>query len=185
MRRPLQKPRFVEPREHILAALVRDAERVIDHQVQAMEELDDKSEHMLGLGVALLAGGVSIATFLAGRESAPRPDWTFFCLLCAGGTTNIAAILAFLESYVGFRHGTRLAVGPSLEWIQAKANDPDWSLPSHRLSLLSEEGYPTYARVNSIKMAHSARARRLGLASVAAAVILYFAALADILAEAI
>jgi hypothetical protein len=125
----LPKPRFIEPQERLLAALVRDAERVIDHQVKAMEELDDESEHMLGLGVALLAGGLSIATFLVGGGSAPHPGWAFFCLLCAAGATNIVAILAFLESYVGFQHGTRLAVGPSIEWLRAKANDPTWSLP--------------------------------------------------------
>ena len=166
----------------LLAALLGEAERVIDHQAKAMEELDDKSEHMVGLGVALLAGGLSIATFLIGKDSAPRPDWTFFLLLCAAGAANLAAILAFLESYVGFRHGAQVAVGPSLDWLQTRSLDPTWSLPSHRLSLLSQDGYPAYAQANAETMAHSARARRIGLFLLAAALLLYLAALVEILA---
>jgi hypothetical protein len=180
----LPKPSTRAPDSGLLAILLHDAERVVDHQVKAMEELDDKSEHMVGLGVAMLAGSLSIATFLVGKESAPRPDWTFLWRLGAAGAANILAILAFLESYVGFRHGTEVVVGPSLDWVAQKSQDRDWNTASHLSSLLSPDGYPAYARFNRANLRRSAAARRAGLLALAGAVVLYAGALIDIMAKA-
>lgn len=96
-----------------LALLVHDAERVIDHQIQAIEELDDKSEHMISLAVALLAAGVSLATIVVTANGA-KPHFGFFWVLLAGGLVNLVAIMAFLESYIGFRGGVEVHRGPSL-----------------------------------------------------------------------
>ena len=168
----------------LLAVLLHDAERVIDHQVQAVEELDDKSEHMIGLAVALLAGGLSLATFATSRANS-HPDAWFFWMLLGAGALNLVAIVAFLESYVGFRHGVEVHVGPSLTWIQAKAQDRTWSVPSHYLSLLSDNGYPAYYKFNLARMLHSAGARRFGLLTLAGSVLLYTVAFVYLLVLAI
>jgi hypothetical protein len=172
------------PDATLLSALLHDAERVIDHQVRAMEELDDKSEHMLGLGVGALAGGLGLATVAAGKESL-QPDWLFFWSVVAGGLLNMAAILAFLESYLGIRDGGSLWVGPSLDWVREKSVDPTWSLASHRLSLLSADGYASYYRFNRERQQRSARWRARGLAGLALATVCYTVALVQILAQAI
>lgn len=164
----------------LLEALLHDAERVIDHQVQAVEELDDKSEHMIGLAVALLGGGLSLALFAVSRNNI-HPNVWFFWMLLGAGAVNLVAIVAFLESYIGFRRGVEVHVGPSLSWIQAKAQDETWGVPSHYLSLLSDEGYPAYYKFNLAKMLHSAGARRFGLFTLAGAVLLYTVALVYLL----
>lgn len=179
-----RQPTNPVPSPALLGVLLHDAERVIDHQIQAVEELDDKSEHMIGLAVALLAGGLSLALFAVSRDHI-HPDAWFYWMLLGAGVVNLVGIVAFLESYIGFRRGVEVHVGPSLAWIQTKAQDNTWGVSSHYLSLLSDEGYPAYYKFNLAKMLHSAGARRFGLLTLAGSVLLYTVALVYLLAQAI
>lgn len=47
-----------------LREMLREQERVIDHQIRALAEQDGNSEHMIKLCVAALAGGVALASVL-------------------------------------------------------------------------------------------------------------------------
>lgn len=171
------------PDAHVLEALLHDAERIIDHQIRAIEELDDKSEHMIGLGVALLAGGLSLATFTV-SEGSLDPGPFFLGGMVVAGAANLVALGSFLVSYIGFPRDSEAGTGPSLDWIHSKSCDRDWTYQSHLLSLLSANGYPAYSRVNLGRIEHSMRARRNGLLALAVAVPLYTVASAQILVKA-
>lgn len=107
----------------LLLDLREEGKRVLDHQAVAMEQLDAKTQHTLGLAVAALAGAIALLTFtadrLAGRVGAP-----FVVLFGAAGAVNLAAIGVLLASYVGYRRQTEIAVGPSLDWLARTAEDP-------------------------------------------------------------
>lgn len=55
-----------------LREMLREMERVIDHQIRALEEQDDKSEQLIRLVIAALAGGIALGSFLV--RGSPKPS---------------------------------------------------------------------------------------------------------------
>ena len=49
------------------------AERLLDHQIRAAEDLDDKAEQMIRLAIATMAGAITIAV-VVGQEPAIDAD---------------------------------------------------------------------------------------------------------------
>lgn len=94
--------------------MLRESERTLDHQVRAMEELDDKSEHMLTLGVAAIGGGVTLAS-LAVVNIPASIDRSFIVGILVAGILNLGSLLLFAGSYIGFKRHTEVHIGPRLE----------------------------------------------------------------------
>lgn len=166
----------------LLGEMLREAERAIDHQVHAVERLDSKSQQLLNLGVAALAGGLAIATLTTQIPDKATGTLLLFALLLAG-LLNILALLFFFEAYVGLRHHPELHVGPQLEWLKAKSLDPYWRPIDHFTSILGD--YARYYSWNARQIARSAARRRWGLQALAGGLLLYVAAMSYIVAEAI
>lgn len=162
--------------------MLRESERTIDQQVRAMEELDDKSEHMLTLGVAALGGGAALATF-AIANARLSVDAVFLAGVFIAGSLNLLALLLLSASYIGFRQHIERHVGPRLAWIAEKSNDATWRLLDHYLSLVMD--YPSYEDWNAKRMAASAKKRRYGLNALLLAVLAYGLAFAYILTASI
>lgn len=154
----------------LLAEMLRESERILDHQVKALEELDDKSEQMLGLGVALLGGGVAFGVLVT-TSNALAVNSTFIGLLASAGLLNVAALAFFVGSYIGFVRHTEVHVGPSLAWIRDKSNEASWSLMDHYLSVLFD--IPSYYDWNNRKSVAAARRRQVGVYVLLVAVALY------------
>jgi hypothetical protein len=166
----------------LLREMVREAERLVDHQLQAMEELDNKSEQMIKLSVALLAGGAALAGFTI-RHLVAYAGGAFLAALGVAATLNGTAIVSFVASYVGLRHQTDAHVGPHPRWLKQKPVDEGWTLALHVGSLI--QGYADYSDHNVGRMRTSARRRVRGLALLAAALIGYASAVVSIAARTI
>lgn len=156
-----------------LAEMLREAERALDHQVRALEEQDDKSEQLITLGVAAIGGGLALA-LIALREPSRPGGLPGPVLFGAASLFNLVAIAMFLNSYIGFFRHVEAHVGPSLDWLKDKSNDPEWSLANHYVSLLSDTA--NYAKHNLARMLHSTRWRRRGLYWLSASISGYLAA---------
>lgn len=162
--------------------MVGGAERLIDHQVRAAEELDDKAEHMIKVAIATIGGALTVALFV-GQEpdiDATTPSAILFGI---GLVMNLAAIVWFIDSYVGLRKPLEMYPAPDIGWLDAKRADPDWDLEVHLESLISS--YSQYAKSNVAKMEQSARKRRAGLYLLFASVATYVFAIAFIVARTI
>lgn len=152
-----------------LQEMLREQERVIDHQVRAIEELDDKSEHMIRLSMAALAGGVGLASLLP-RATEVTPLIALLPLGIAAGL-NLAARIAFVDAYVGFREHAEAHIGPDPSWVARKAQADDWTLERHLLALIADhEGYSAH---NGEVMEHTAARRRMGVYVLLASILAY------------
>lgn len=140
--------------------MLREAERVIDHQVRALEELDDKSEQMITVTIAALAGGVAMGLLLA-QESLGLSSPAATLSLGLAGALNLLALGMFLFAYLGGTAHTEVEVGPSIRWLVEKSNDETWDEPTHLVSAIS--GFTEYDRHNIERMAHATDWRRRGL----------------------
>lgn len=115
-------------RAPLLAEMLSEAERVLDHQVHALEELDDKVEQLLALSVAVLLGAFALAAFLAERAGA----WRLYAAgLSGGGLWNVAAIVRFARAYGVVDREVETQAGPDTYWLVERARDPAWSADAH------------------------------------------------------
>jgi hypothetical protein len=162
--------------------MVDGAERLIDHQVRAAEELDDKAEHMIKVAIATLGGALTVALFV-GQEpeiDATRSSALFFGV---GLLLNLAAVVSFIDSYIGFRRPLELYPAPDIGWLNEKRSTVGWNLEVHLESLLSS--YANYSESNVTKMEQSAQKRRAGLYILMTCVATYVLAIAFIVARSI
>ncbi|SRR5581483_2906540 len=147
--------------------MLREAERTLDTQLRAAEELDDKTEQMLTLAVSTLGGEVAILAYVAERHDLGLPVRAAFG--CALGAAFFA-VLAFLDAYLGIRRRGQVQAGPNLARLAEVANDPSWSRERHLLSVL--RGYALYFEGNARIMMHASRSRQVGLAALAVSTLL-------------
>lgn len=162
--------------------MVADAERLIDNQVRAAEELDDKAEQMITLAVATLAGALTVALFI-GQEPDITANWGFAGLYAVGLLLNLIGIVLFIDSYIGIRHPMEMYPAPDIRWLEKKRDDPGWNLESHLSSLISS--YAAYSESNVSKMKQSADRRRHGLYLLMGAVSVYAVSILFIVAGTI
>lgn len=139
--------------------MLREQERVIDHQVRALEELDDKSEHMIRLSMAALAGGVGLASLLL-RGMTPSAEVSLLPLGLAA-FLNLVALTAFVDAYVGLKDHRSAQVGPDAGWVAQRAQDEDWSLEAHLLTVVTD--HEIFSSHNLTAMERAATRRRFGV----------------------
>lgn len=83
----------------LLLELVRQSERVIEAQLHASEEGDDKSEQILAVALLVMAGGAAAAQLVVSNDS--TPDAPFLVLLMGGLTCAAVAFWHVGRGYVG------------------------------------------------------------------------------------
>lgn len=129
-----------------LAELQRQAERVLDHEVTARERMDAKTQHLMGVGLATLAGGVALATFAAERLPG-KVAGGFVAAVGFAALANLAAMGLLTASYVGFRGHAEVAVGPGLDGLAEKAQDPSWTREETYVNVLvAAQSFSRYNR---------------------------------------
>lgn len=154
----------VEP----LAEILREAERVLDHQVQFLGELDDKVGQTLSLAVGLLMAASTLAAFLSDRAH----PWRLYALgLCAGGLWNLAAALHLARACGLVDREVEARVGPDPGWLVERAHDPDWPPRRHDLQVLG--AVHNSIEANDRMAAFVSEARAKGLRWLLAALMAY------------
>lgn len=156
----------------VLPLMLDEARRVLDHQVRAIEELDDKTEHMLTLTVSSLGGTLLLAGVVVERAGAGAR--ATFTAIAVGAVFHLLAAGFLLNGYLGVGRKTEIAVGADVAWIAGKANDPSWTEERHLVSLLMT--YPHFAARNTRRMRDSNRARATALAFLGVGVVVECAA---------
>lgn len=164
----------------LLLGMKRDAERILDHQVQAMEKLDEKAALFLRFGVVLLVAGVGLVSFLL--QIAPsRVGIGIFLSVVSGALLNLAGLFLLSVSYLGGTQGERIAFGPSAYWLKTKSQDADWTRRQQLVSVLNAA--PGYVAHNIKRISTSARRVFLGLALVFMSALFYATPMIYILLE--
>lgn len=157
-----------------LEEMVRESERVIDHQVRAIEEVDRKAAHLTTSAQAALGGGVLLATFVA-ADVPGRVDLLFLAAFSTGGILNVLSLTHLFGPVRGRERVERIGVGPDPEWVASKSRQTDWDLGVHLLSVL--EGLSRYAATNRGMLRRKAVRRYRGLRLLSGALALYAASL--------
>lgn len=140
----------------MLREMVREAERAIDHQVRALENLDGKGAQTVTAAQAALAGAVALVAFVIGQAPGPVEPLTMV-LFAAGAVANVVALVAQMGSARGRTVHDQVRVAPHHAWIEEKAKEQAWELERHLLSVL--EGLARYAEGNLALMEIAARRR--------------------------
>jgi len=162
--------------------MVTDAERLLDHQVEAAQDLDAKAEHMIKLGAATIAGALAIGVLVADNADLEADRWSAG-LFAVGVLLNMLAAFFFVDSYLGFRTQGELHVAPDSHWLCAKRDDPSWNLEQHLGSLIGS--YAGYSDYNVGRMTQSTLGRKHGLICLVIAAGFYVVALALIVVAVI
>lgn len=149
-----------QDRATLLREMVREAERVVDHQARLWEGLDAKAEQLMRLALLTLAGAVALATFFLQVQDIPL-DETFLFLFLAGGLLVVLAVLFIVSSYVGIRSDRRFDVGPSPAWLVERSSHRNSTLEVHLGKVL--ETYEEDFATNRRRMDLVARSRRWGV----------------------
>lgn len=165
----------------LLAEMVREAERVIDHQVSELKELDTKSAHVTTTAQALLAGAVILITFVTG-QTPDRVDAVFLAIFTLAATINAVSLTRSLDALSGVRAPETVSLGPSPAWLAERSVEGDRGIPEHLRAVL--RGLSSYEKANVKVMRQKADKRILTLRLLSAAVALYTTSLFYILLEA-
>jgi hypothetical protein len=155
----------------LLAEMVREAERVIDHQVRAKEAIDAKSQNALTVAIAALGGGLALGSLVLTR-GAPT-DAFFLAAIAAGGGLNLGSVLVLLDAYMGLRLRRELAIGPSVAALSERALRDDWTWMDHGTTLLASlaEQYDQNGRAIEAAVARRREGLLLLVGSLAAYVV--------------
>lgn len=88
---------------------MRQGERVIEAQLRAGEEGDDKSEQILAVALLVMAGGAAAAQLVVAGRS--RPDAPFMVLLVGGLVCAAWSFWHVGRGYVGAGQSIRFRIG--------------------------------------------------------------------------
>ncbi len=158
------------------------AERLLDHQIRAAEELDDKAEQMIRLAIATMAGAITVALFV-GQEPAIDADPLAAIIFGVGLVANLLAAFLFVHAYVGVGRPVELYPSVSAQWLLEKKQDDTWTVEDHLSSLVTS--YAAYAESNVKKMERSAGRRTRGLFCLLAGIMVESVAIALIVGRTI
>lgn len=120
--------------DDFLAEAVREAERVQDLELGAMTEWDNRTQTLITLASAALAGGFALGAFLGGTLCAS--DRLLLLLPAIGGVASLIAMVLFVQSYTGIWSKHIYYATPSTKDLLNKAKDDSWSLDHHRSAFL-------------------------------------------------
>jgi hypothetical protein len=154
-----------------LREMLREAERVIDHEVRAIEELDKKTAQALTLSLS----GLSLFVLLGGFVG-PKASPAFLALFMVAGVLNAGAVYLLVKSYHGPESRAEVNVGPSPVWMAEKLGTQE-GLGDHYAAVLF--GYAEYHihNVRFMDEIKKARSNAVGLLSLAGA---FYAAAATV-----
>jgi hypothetical protein len=169
-----------EEDDALFAEMLRVAERVLDHQVKAIEALDLKTQNAITLGVAALGGGLALGSLVTAQGRAGVDVW-FAGVFGAGGLLNLAALALLIDANTGLRRQRFVRYGVHVSWL--RESWPDGSLRELRRSMVRE--IEDYAISNAHVMRAIASRRRQGLLVGFAAVTAYALALVYIVARSV
>jgi hypothetical protein len=143
-----------------LLELVRQGERVIDHQVQQSDVQDEKSRQLITLVTGLLAAAAVGSGWLA---RLPELDlgWLllpFVALVVGGVLCSAVAFRLSTDAYLGARGGNKLLVG----WGGSQLKDAALADDAHANVLKSTlMGMKDWTEAN-VKSQEAAKAKRVG-----------------------
>lgn len=157
-----------------MAELIREAERALDLQVRAFERGDSRAEQMIGLASAALVAGAGAVSAAVAGTTGPLP-WPPILLSFAGSVSTLLSIGLFVRAYLGLRDQPKLRAGPSSEWLLSESRTPGTSLVGHWRTALQVHA-DSYTE-NLVSLDSALRARRLGLRTLVAGVLLFAGAL--------
>lgn len=157
----------------LLGEILREAERVLDHQVRALDTLDDKVEQMLTLSVGVLLGAFALAAFLAERAN---PWRAYAAALAAGGLWNVTAVVRFARAYGVVDREIEAQVGPDSYWLVERAQDTTWAAEAHAAQVLG--AIHNSIEANGEMAAFVSQERARGMRWLLAALTLYAAVIA-------
>ena len=118
----------------LLAEMLREAERVVDRQVESLRALDAKTEQVLGMGVALVGAEVAGAGYLQGAGDGWSVGDSF---LIGAIALAFAGLAVLLDVYVGVRRSSVWLMGPDVAWLSREANDPRWRSVEHYVHVIA------------------------------------------------
>lgn len=137
----------------------------IEYQIDASESAERKAARLINVGLAAIAGGLTIAGYMAPRaDQFPSEDmWVSAVALGVGLLLNFGALLYFLDAYVGLKRNRRpvFQVDMSPDWLEAWAQNDQWSREHMQYSLIQTLG--DNVRTNSEKLQDLSSRRRAGL----------------------
>src|ERR1051325_3389938 len=145
--------------------MLREAERVLDHEVQAIEQLDAKTSQALTLAIS----GITLLVVL-GTLAGTNVSRSFLALLALAGLANAAAVHALIRAYHSLPSRAEVSVGPSPAWL-ADALTVARSLREPMDSFLL--GYRDYHSNNQAFIADMKRSRTVGVKLLVASALLY------------
>jgi hypothetical protein len=159
-----------DPDLPLLRESLREAERVLDHQMEALQEVDDKAEQVLAVTLATTGGGLAFFAYASAKVD-PGRSFGFILVFAVGFAANVLAAAAFLSGYLGFVNPTVVQAGPAPAWIAQRTTDPSWSERDHLRSVIA--GHARYF-ANNERIFRQVRAWTLGgFALLALAVVCY------------
>ena len=171
--RPNQVPRFVpspdDPHDPaILAELARETERILDLQVKAFERAEDKSDRLISLSLAVLGGGLSLATLALALALAlgGRGSWREAVGLgpmSLGAAFNLGSLVLFLRASPGLLEHHDVRLGPAPSALARRALDKTWELADHYLNFIDAMADCHVENLANLARAVTARQRGLRL----------------------
>lgn len=162
-------------RTPLLESILRQMERYVDHQVRAVEELDDKIEQLLAIDLLLLGLGITLLDRAVGRSLVDpgAPSLVLTGPLVVGFLAVVGSMILLIRGYVGVgsSRGPRHQAGPDPGWLAQAAEEEGWTR-SHFLHGLIK-GYERWAEDNENEISRIVRGRRAALVLALFGVLLY------------
>lgn len=159
--------------------VLRQLERLLDHEVRTIEEIDDKLELLLGFHLAVIGGGIALARNLAAAPTnslGASPPPVVLALLAGGTLVLGVSFLLLLRGYLGWSPGTGpdTVSGPSPAALVAARRDSRVTFADLLEGLIY--GYQAYIDELEDTFRTSVAYRRMGLAASFTGLGLYTAA---------
>lgn len=141
-------------------------ERLLDHEVRALEEADDQFELLVVVDLAVLGGAIALIRSIvpAGMGGIALAPVAVVTLLVGFALASISFIL-LMQGYVGWVSGggPRAQVGPNPDHLIRLSHAPEVSSADVRSGLIL--GYRAYVRGLEAVLREKARIRRHALYS--------------------
>lgn len=149
-------------RTELLREMVRESERVIDGQLKAIEELDDKGEAAIRVAVLALVFGFSMGAFVVQTNETPwiLRFWTIM-VVGTGIILNLVALALIVHSYSSLSGRRDAQTTPDITALPKRHKTPLMDLEIHFEGLI--EGYGNAQKANHAHMETVTKWRRIGL----------------------
>ena len=172
----VRPPPDEQPLVRMMEETQRQVERVLDHQVHALGDELRRTESMIRLGVATLAGTIAVTGLLL--SAGARPDALAAWAFGASILMVLMALAWWLDVTTGPDRPHGIRVGPDPSALAERLDHEGWSSASLLASTISEAAL--HHGQNGRLLASLARRRSRGTLWLFGGVVLHLAALAFI-----